>query len=56
MNTTARSAPSRPAAPRPASRHGAITAVVCVALEAVMATAEPAPKIASPASSARRRP
>ena len=37
MSTTARSIPSRPTAPCPASRHGAITAVVCVALAAVVA-------------------
>ena len=37
MNTTVRSAPGRPAAPPPTPRHGAITAVVCVALAAVVA-------------------
>src|ERR1700726_105667 len=37
MNTTVHSAPSRPAGPWPVSRHGAITAVVCVALAAVVA-------------------
>ncbi len=37
MNITVRSAPSRPAACFPAARHGAITAVVCVALAVVAA-------------------
>jgi EmrB/QacA subfamily drug resistance transporter len=37
MKINIRSAQTRPAAPGPASRHGAITAVVCVALAAVVA-------------------
>jgi len=41
------------AAPRPRTARRPISSV---ALVAVMATADPAPKIASPASSARRRP